>query len=118
MADKVLSQDEVDALLTGISKGEVETEQKESDPSVAKSFDLGRQEKIIRGRMPSLEIIHEKFSRLYQTTLGASLRKVVAISVTSVETVKFDSFLRSIPLPTSITIKILATTISIIRNGR
>jgi len=102
--DKVLSQDEVDALLTGITKGDVDTDQKETDPSEAKLFDLGRQEKIIRGRMPSLEIIHEKFSRLYQATLGASLRKVVSISMTSVETVKFDSFLRSVPLPTSITI--------------
>ena len=106
--DKVLSQDEVDALLTGISKGDVETEQKEADPSEVRLFDLTRQEKIIRGRMPSLEIIHEKFSRIYQTTLGASLRKVVSVSVTSMETIKFDAFLRSVPLPTSITICKLA----------
>lgn len=102
--DKILSQDEVDALLRGISKGEVETGAKAADPSGIRPYDLARQEKIIRGRMATLEIIHEKFSRMYQATLAAALRKVVTVGVTSVETTKFDSFVKSIPLPTSITI--------------
>ena len=69
----VLSQDEVDALLDGVVSDEVDTEAKEDedfDPAEIISFDLTAQDRIIRGRMPTLEIIHDRFVRLFRLTLS------------------------------------------------
>lgn len=100
---QVLSQEEVDALLRGVSNGEIETEQDEvHDPSEAKSYDLTGQDRIVRGRMPVLEIISEKFARLFSATLLTMLRKVTSVNTLSVDMVKYGKFAKSIPLPTSL----------------
>jgi flagellar motor switch protein FliM len=100
---QVLSQEEVDALLRGVSNGEIETEQEEVyDPSEAQEYDLTGQDRIVRGRMPTLEIISEKFARLFSTTLLALLRKVTNVNTLSVDMVKYGKFIKSIPLPTSL----------------
>lgn len=102
--EKVLSQDEVDALLNGISGGEIETESDadSNDDGSVRSFDLTNQDRIIRGRMPTLEIINDRFARIYRLTLSAMLRKMVDITVTQKEMIKFGDFVRTLPVPTSL----------------
>ncbi len=102
MAEKILSQDEVNALLTGISGGEVETEMEPSFSAAARSFDIAGQERIIRGRMPTLEIINDRFARLSQVSISTLLRKPVEFTPKSISVRKFGEFVRKIPLPSSI----------------
>jgi len=100
--NKILTQEEVDALLRGISGGDIETEMDEiHDPSDVVPYDLTSQDRIIRGRMPTLEMINEKFARLLRTTLSSLLRKVTSVSAISVNMVKFGEFLKTLPVPTS-----------------
>jgi len=100
---KVLSQDEVDSLLRGMSDGEIEVETDVGiDDSGVIPYDLTNQDRIIRGRMPTLEIINDRFARLFRTTLSATMRKVVDVSTTSVDMIKFGEFMRSLPVPTSL----------------
>ena len=100
----VFSQDEVDALLDGVVSEEVASDEEddEFDPAEVISFDLTAQDRIIRGRMPTLEIIHDRFVRLFRLTLSNALRRVVDISVRSTELIKFGEFIKSLPVPTSI----------------
>jgi len=100
---QVLSQDEIDALLKGMSGGEIETETEQPpDEEGIIPYDLTNQEKIIRGRMPTLEIINQRFCRLFRTTLSAMLRKIADISAISIDTIKFGEFLKSLPVPASL----------------
>lgn len=100
---QILTQDEVDALLRGISDGEVETEsQQEQDPSAIMRYDLTSQDRIIRGRMPTLEMTNEKFARMFRATLSSLLRKVVSVTALSIDTIKYGDFLKTLPVPTSI----------------
>ncbi|MGC8554849.1 MAG: flagellar motor switch protein FliM [Candidatus Acidulodesulfobacterium sp.] len=101
---EILSQDEVNALLRGISSGAIESEKKEENAGGIKSYDLTSQDRIVRGRMPTLEIINERFARLLRNDLTSALRKVAEITATSVDMQKFGEFLKNIPLPTSLTI--------------
>ena len=100
----VLSQNEVDALLKGISGGEFEVSDGEGDmdDDDVIPYDLTSQDRIIRGRMPTLEIIHDRFVRHFRLTLSSALRKVVDISVRSTELIKFGEFLKTLPVPSSL----------------
>ena len=100
----VLSQEEVDALLQGVASDDVADEkddEEEYDPEEIVSFDLTAQDRIIRGRMPTLEIIHDRFVRLFRLTLSNALRRVVDINVRSTELIKFGEFIKTLPVPTS-----------------
>ncbi len=98
----ILSQEEVDALLRGISGGEIETEVMDlHGPSDVMTYDLTSQDRIIRGRMPTLEMTNEKFARMFRATLSSMLRKVTSVSAMSTDMLKFGEFLKSIPVPTS-----------------
>ena len=100
---QVLSQGEVDALLRGVSEGEVETETDQPEEvSGVTPYDLTSQEKIIRGRLPTLDIINQMFSRLFRNTFSGLLRKPADVSTVSTDTVKFGEFLRSLPVPSSL----------------
>ena len=101
---EILSQDEVNALLRGISSGAIESENKEENLDGIRPYDLTSQDRIVRGRMPTLEIINERFARLLRNDLTSALRKVAEITATSVDMQKFGEFLKNIPLPTSLTI--------------
>ncbi len=106
MADQILSQNEVDALLNGVSDEQTNT--KESHTSQNKRgvvhFDLANQDRIIRGRMPTLDIIHDRFIRLFRVSLSASLRKVANITVSNSEAMKFGEFMGSLPSPSCLNI--------------
>lgn len=100
---QVLSQEEVDSLLRGVSDGEIETEAEYvADESGIVPYDLTSQERIIRGRMPTLDIINQRFSRLFRNSLSSALRKTLDISAVSTDTVKFGEFVKSLPVPASL----------------
>lgn len=101
--EKILSQDEVDALLRGLSDGEIETEKTEgTELDGIRPYDLTSQDRIVRGRMPTLEIINDRFARLHRVTLSGSLRRIIDITVTQTEMIKFGEFIRTLPVPTSL----------------
>ena len=103
--NKILAQDEVDALLRGLSGGEIETETEiPEDDSGIVAFDLANQDRIIRGRMPVLEIVNDRFARLCTNTLTNAVRKRVELNPISIDMTKFGDFMRSLPVPTSINI--------------
>jgi flagellar motor switch protein FliM len=101
--DEILSQEEVDALLKGIQEGEVETE-KGIEPTGVKSYDFTGQEKIVRGRMPSLDIANERLARNFRLSLSAAIRRMVDITNVNVTITKFYDFMRGVPFPSSINI--------------
>ena len=100
---EVLSQGEVDALLRGVGDGDIETETDEAPEEVSGivPYDLTSQEKTIRGRLPTLDIINQMFSRLFKNTFTTLMRKSVNVSTVSTDTIKFGDFLRSLPVPSS-----------------
>lgn len=99
--EKILSQDEVDALLRGVTEGEVETEvpEVEDSPDEPVPYDLGNQEWIIRGRMPTLDVIHQQFARLFRLSLSDILRKTVDATITSTSVMKFHEFTKRLAVP-------------------
>jgi flagellar motor switch protein FliM len=102
MAEDILSQDEVDALLRGVSG---DTEEQVSDDESAdgvRAYDIGRQERIVRGRMPTLELINERFARLLRISLYSYLRRSPEISVGPVRVIKYSDFTRNLPVPTNL----------------
>jgi len=101
MADDVLSQEEVDALLRGVSGG-AEEEVKQEDRKAVNPFDIARQERIVRGRMPALELINERFARGFRIGLFNFMRKTVEISVGSVRVVEYGEFIRNLVVPTNL----------------
>jgi flagellar motor switch protein FliM len=99
----ILTQDEVDALLRGISGGKIDTEVSDQhDPEGVNTYDLTSQDRIIRGRMPTLEMTNEKFARMFRSTMSSTLRKVVNVSTISTDMMKFGEFLKTLPVPTSL----------------
>ncbi len=102
MADAFLSQDEVDALLNGVT-GEIDdAPAEEVDPKAVRSYNLATQERIVRGRMPTLEIINERFARLIRIGLYNFLRRNVEISVGPVRVSKYSEFIRNLVVPTNL----------------
>ena len=104
--NKVLAQDEVDALLRGLSGGDIESEMDmpDEDADGVVAFDLANQDRIIRGRMPVLEIVNDRFARLCTNGLSNAVRKRVELNPISIDMTKFGEFMRSLPVPTSINI--------------
>lgn len=101
----LLSQDEIDALLHGVDSGDVETGNDEIlDPSEARNYDFASQDRIVRGRLPTLEMINERFARYFRTSLFNMLRRSADISVSGVQMLKFSEFVHSLFVPTSLNI--------------
>ena len=99
----LLSQDEIDALLHGVSDGDVETETDEEIPEgEVRSYDFASQDRIVRGRMPTLEMINERFARYFRISLFNMLRRASEISVSGVQTLKFAEYAHSLFVPTSL----------------
>jgi len=97
----ILSQDEIDALLHGVSSGDVETESEDFDNDLV-SFDFASQDRIVRGRMPTLEMINERFARFFRVSLFNKLRRSAEISVEGVQMMKFIEYVHGLYLPTSL----------------
>ena len=101
MAEDFLSQDEVDALLKGAT-GEQDDVPLEEDSSGVRNYDIATQERIVRGRMPTYEIINERFARLLRVGLFNFMRRTVDISVGPVKVIKFSEFVRNLVVPTNL----------------
>jgi len=99
----LLSQDEIDALLHGVDSGDVETE---ADDSVGEgevlTYDFTSQDRIVRGRMPTLEMINERFARHFRISMFNLLRRNAEIAVGGVQMLKFAEYVHSLYVPTSL----------------
>lgn len=103
MSDKdILSQDEIDALLDGVDEGELETEDAAPVAGEVESVNLASQDRIIRGRMPTLEMVNERFARYLRVGIFNMLRRSAEISVKGVEMLKFKEYMRTLSVPTSL----------------
>ena len=101
----LLSQDEIDALLHGVDSGDVSTEDDgRLRDGVARNFDFASQDRIVRGRMPTLEMINERFARYFRISFFNMLRRTAEISVGGVQMLKFSEYMHSLFVPTSLNI--------------
>ena len=101
MAEDFLSQAEVDALLKGAT-GESDDAQEEEDRGGVRPYNLATQERIVRGRMPTYEIINERFARFFRIGLFNFMRRTVDIAVGPVKVIKFSEFVRNLVVPTNL----------------
>jgi flagellar motor switch protein FliM len=102
MMSDLLSQDEIDALLHGVDSGAIETEEPPPEPGVARSYDFSSQDRIVRGRLPTLEMINERFIRTWRIGLFNLLRRSADLSVRGIEMIKFSEYLHSLYVPTNL----------------
>jgi flagellar motor switch protein FliM len=98
----LLSQDEIDALLHGVGNGDVETEDEDLFDGEAREYDFASQDRIVRGRLPTLEMINERFARYFRISLFNMLRRSAEISVGGVQMLKFAEYVHSLFVPTSL----------------
>lgn len=100
--DKILSQEEIDALMGGVMSGEVDTTPKEEEaPGGIKAYNLTSQERIIRGRMPTMEMINDRFTRQQSISWSSLLREKIEFSVVGTQIIKFGDFIQKVPVPSS-----------------
>lgn len=105
MSTDILSQDEVDALLHGVDDGAVDTSADEDlMDGEARSFDFNNQERIIRGRLPTLEMINERFARYFRVSFFNMLRKTPEISINGIQMIKFSEYIHTLFVPTSLSL--------------
>ena len=97
----LLSQDEIDALLHGVDDGDIETEA-DDEPGSVKNYDLTSQDRIVRGRMPTLEMINERFARYTRISMFNLLRRSADVSIGGVQVQKFGEYVHTLYVPTSL----------------
>lgn len=120
--NQVLSQSEVDALLAAVSEGDggggggdagnaaaqgaaaQGTGNAQKEEKVVITYDLTSQDRIIRGRLPQLEVIYEKFMRSFRVSLSSALRKIASLTLASTDFLKFGEFINTLPMPTCMTV--------------
>src|SRR5689334_16095927 len=110
---QILSQSEVDALLAAVSEGEIGAGGDAAaapgggagpgggpvDDRVVVVYDLTSQDRIIRGRLPQLDVIYEKFMRSFRVSLSSALRKIATLTHASTDFLKFGEFINTLPMP-------------------
>ncbi len=102
---EILSQDEVDSLLDGLDSGEVEVEKVVEKPEPVEgitTYDFTSQDKVVRARMPTFDVINERLAREVRATLSSLLQTNVHVSANPFDTLKFSEFVRNLPVPTSL----------------
>src|SRR5271154_4282695 len=109
--NQVLSQSEVDALLAAVSEGEVAADGDGGagghgavDERVVVVYDLTSQDRIIRGRLPQLDVIYERFMRSFRVSLSSALRKIATLTHASTDFLKFGEFINTLPMPTCMSV--------------
>ncbi len=103
--NQVLSQAEVDALLKAVAEGSIDGDSnnpKHTEFRNVQNFDLTNQDRVIRGKMPTLDLIYERFVRLFRMSLSNSLRKIASISIISTDLLKFGEFVNTLPIPSCV----------------
>ena len=104
MTQQILSQDEVDALLQGITGESQKLDAGEAPAEGVRNYDLANQERIVRGRMPTMEVINERFARNIRIGLFNFIRKSPEVAIGGIKVQKFSAFLREIVVPTNFNI--------------
>ena len=102
----LLSQDEIDALLHGVDDGDVETDEdsgSESEDGI-QSYDLASHDRIVRGRMPTLEMINERFARHTRISLFNLLRRTADVTVGGIQVMKYGDYIHTLYVPTSMSL--------------
>ena len=104
--EQILSQDEVDALLKGISGGEIEEPEEPIDTEALgyQAYDFTRQERIVQVKMPAMEAISDAFMRAVRTSLSTTLRRIIDLTSAPIELERFGAFVRTLPVPSSLQI--------------
>lgn len=104
--EQILSQDEVDALLKGISGGDIEEPEETLDEDALEftPYDFSKQERIVQVKMPALEVINDVFLRSIRASLSSTLRRILDISSVPMELDRFGAFVRTLPVPSSLQI--------------
>jgi flagellar motor switch protein FliM len=99
--DKILDQAEIDALIHGVDTGAVNTTP-EPAPNEVRSYDFNNQVRIVRGRMPTLELINERFARMFRVSLYNLLRRSAEIAVQPIQVKKFSEYVHTLHVPPSL----------------
>lgn len=97
----LLSQDEIDALLHGVSSDEIDTYD-DTDKEEVRAYDFSSQDRIVRGRIPTLEMINERYARLFRNSLFNLLRRCPEIAVGGVQMLKFSEYMHTLSVPTNL----------------
>lgn len=97
----LLSQDEIDALLHGVDDGDIDTDGEIEEGDI-RSYDLTSQDRIVRGRMPTLEMINERFARYTRISMFNLLRRTADVSVGGIQIQKFGEYVHTLYVPTSL----------------
>jgi len=96
--DELLSKDEIDVLLNGVDEGNVEVEGAQVDDE-AHTYDLTSQDHIVRGRLPTLEMINERFCRYTRVSMFNFLRQTIEVESAGIENIKFSEYLQTLGMP-------------------
>jgi len=103
--EDLLSQDEIDALLHGVSTDEIDTHDHAIiDDGDVTHYDFANQERVIRGRMPSLEMVNERYARNFRNSLFKLLRRGIEVTVAGVQMLKYSEYVYSLVVPTSLNV--------------
>ena len=101
----ILSQSEIDALLSALSSGEVTAEKlEEEDVRVVKIYDFKHPDRFSKDQTRTLQMLHDHFSRLLSTSMSAFLRNIAEVRLVSVDQLSYNEFIRSIANPTCISL--------------
>jgi len=101
MSSDLLSQDEIDALLHGVDSGAVETEPPLA-PGEARNYDFASQDRIVRGKLPTLEMINERFARTLRIGIYNLLHRSAELSVRGIDLLRFGEYMHSLQVPTNL----------------
>jgi flagellar motor switch protein FliM len=102
MSAEILNQDEIDALLKGVDDGAVPTAAAPEEIGGARNYDLATQVRIVRGRMPTLEMINDRFARLFRIGLFNMLRRTPEVAAAPVKVQKFSEYIQHLHVPSSL----------------
>ena len=102
MSSDFLSQEEVDALLRGVSGESDEPAAAEVSTEGVRPYNLATQERIVRGRMPTMELINERFARYFRIGLFNYMHRNAEVSVGPIKVQKYAEFVRNLVVPTNL----------------
>ena len=104
MTESFLSQEEVDALLEGVTGESQKEVEQAAQKGEVRPYDISSQERIVRGRMPTMEIVNERFARNLRLGLFNLIRRTPEVSIGSIAVQRFGAFLRELSVPTNFNI--------------